>query len=410
MPHGNIRHGRSFTSIRSLMAASLMGDTMVLATVPVSGRQLDEVVQYDLNGNQIKSDDKAKNRVVILDFDKIGGLDQVLTIDAAVSLITGLVNQAIKSAKVEIPSMNIDELKILLTKQITAICDGQDTIKLETIVTAIRDTRTSSAFGKWSQLGSVPANRFVASVMGWTKGRDWVNANMKSAKTSYGEPKYAIACYGYDAEILTKTGQPLSVAIPSATPMAICVLGFYPNAQGGYDIRYVGTMPSKPMVSDELTAAPRFVRHDGGAIATRKLINVIKNGSANANELFQNPDNAGYYLFTESMLTMSHRNPTGFVRNFGLVVAYTNGHKDVVKELRSAIAATNAADAKEQEILATDFGTSTNRKTTGSPFAGAFSSTRTPQVVERELVGAGVGSAPNFGSTPSFEDAFSLEG
>lgn len=412
MPHGNIRLGRSFTSIRSLMAASLMGDTMVLATVPVSGRQLDDVVQFDLNsGNNPQNNDKAKSRVVILDFDKVGGLEQVLTIIEAVNLITGLVLQAIKSGKVEIPSINLDEFKTLLTTQITAICEGKDTIKLETIVTAIRDTRVSRSYGAWSPINRVPATRFVASAMGWTYGRDWVNTHMTCAKTRFEAPKYAIACYGYDAEMLTRTGQPLSVAIPTATPIAIGVLGFYPNAQGGYDIRYVGTMPAKPMVMDAQTAAPPFVRHDAGAIATRNLISVIKSGSGNANELFQNPDNAGYYLFTSEMLTMSRRNPTAFVDTLGLVVAHTNGHKDVVKDLRSAIAACNTANAKKQEILAQDFGSSTKRKTNAdSPFASAFGSgNRAPQVVERELVGAGVGSAPNFGTSPSFADAFSLE-
>lgn len=394
MPHFNARRPMT-ASIRALIASTLGNPNMTLVTVPVSGRQLKDVVEYDIapmpnNGNGVE--------VVVIDFNKIeGGLDQDMTIEQAQSLISGMLEQAIKSSAIDMP-INVNDLLPQIKAKIEQLFDGKTTITLSTIVNHLRNVRVSRSYGSWRQVNKTKALRFVAAVMGWINGLDWVNTNFsKFVATKDEKPAYGLAIYAYDINQLTQTGQPMSVAIPTATPVAIGVLGFYPNSRGGCSFRYVGSMPALPMVTDGCTASPMFIRHDAGAVATRKLIDAIKAGYGDANTLFAKQDGPGSFTFTRELLEMSRRNPTVFIINLGIAVAYTNDHKNVVKDLVAKRNAYSAAWTDLQETLGRDYSTIPS----SSGFSSAFGTSRTNRgtgapngTTERELVT--VGSAPSF--------------
>ncbi len=383
------------SSIRSLIAASLGAPNMTVVMLPVSKRQLDDVVEYDIA--PMPTNTGKDVNVVVVDFNRIeGGLDQTLSAEQALNLISGMLVQGLSTIGITLP-ININEVRTQLQNKIEELFAGKSVITLKALEQHIRNVKIGRSFtkyGAWNDQGRTTNTRFITAVLGWIYGGDWVKANCAFAKTQVERPKYAVAIYGYDVTQLAQTER-ASAAIPMATPTSICVLGFYPNAQGGYDVRYVGTMPTRPMVSDQSTAAPMFIRHDAGAIATRKLIDVISTGWGKADELFQNPDGAGSFTFTEELLAMSRRNPTGFMSTVGIAVAHTNGHKNVVKDLRTKRAALASATSDLQEVLARDYSTAP----AASGFERAFSTTpnrSTPFAPQSEqLVGAGV---PSYGA------------
>lgn len=395
--HGrSVRTGVDFTSIRSLIGTGYRGNQLTVVSLPMSMRQITESVSYDRSSKAKGNASKA----MTMNFEQIqGGIKVLLAIDAIVALVISLIVQAIKLAKVDV-AFNADEAKAKLTAKINEVFGGRSELTLLTVLKAIRAVQFTRSYGDWAMPSSTVTTRFIASALCWAYGEEWVKANCTFVKkTNSNKPEGALAVYFYDSSILAQSGQPLSVAIPTCTPIAIAVIGLFPNGQGGYNRRFIGTMPNQAMVPDQLTGTPLFVRHDMGKPATDELVNAILLGDEkDASTMFQSAD-GGHFVFTSEVIAMSRRNPDGFVIMYASAIATTNGNTNVVKTLRTQRAALAAARSTILETLGRDYtskapASSTHRVANGTAgnIGGVFGNADT---TEELLVPAG--SSPSFG-------------
>ena len=372
---------------RSLFASAMGADGYTTVVRVLSDRQIGRII---LDG-----------QINVIDLSTIEGFAdkaKLLGVDGMVALVLG---ETGKIAQQYMIALNveggIEGFKAALATAVRKLYNTKHECSVGEILTSLRGVNCVQYHGSWDGT-KVAARRFIASVLFLAYGADWIKANFSSKPVGY----KAISVY--KAETIAANGFEAHNTIPTLTPVQTLVFGVFPSANGKVDMRYVGTLPAKPMVGsvNPNTILPAFIVVDRTGESMKQLIKLVETGWMDANDMFKT-EKGEYFTYSPEIVAIMRSNQLLFTTLLSMAIACTNGNVPLATAIKERYDAFARAYPGLTSLIAQDYTmtkalptvTATSRTfipsgTNGSTLRSSGKKTVTPVL---EPVGAGASSS-----------------